>query len=263
VWPWGRFGCVPSRSLWKRSGLILLHLCISPMWFAFTSTRLSSPPCRSHCIPVLLSLLITTLHAAAGRWLVRHVRPPTAIFSPPSVRPSPLQLGRASIASANGLVYRPALDSHRDMAASRGPPAAAASPVSEGSYPEALWEEPRWFAPAAGLLGSAAASVGWAAAPSLGLLLVVLDPAPGRPCGALALGYLLLLPLLLLAPPKPLEGGGAVLAPNGGSVGGAMRWLLPALAGLYCLVELLVQYGYTVAVMLIPDVATQVRYWVG
>ena len=60
---------------------------------------------------------------------------------------------------------------------------------------------PEWLPRAAQILGEVSGSAGWLLTPLVGLPLVVFDPVIGRPAGIVALGYLVLLPMLLAVHP--------------------------------------------------------------
>jgi hypothetical protein len=190
---------------------------------------------HSHCLPVLLSLIITTLHGAAGHWLSHHVDG----FASPQSTSAPCNSPLATSAdnyqatSASSSDHQSKLPGHSTeqiqersfpvmMKYSSSLPSPAiiittASHTASTTGRErvdqghgvrrggiARWKEPIWFAVAARSISSTVDSVGWCMVPAVGMSLVLLDHTlpDGRPPGLLSVGYLVLLPLLLLLCPR-------------------------------------------------------------
>ncbi|KAG1663811.1 hypothetical protein FOA52_004369 [Chlamydomonas sp. UWO 241] len=210
------------------------------------------PGLASHCIPVLLSLLITTLHAKAGAWLQKCTAPP------PST-PHTVHTSSTPGDGAAALMTAPTLWAVTICEGGGGGGEGGGGVVGTRTR----WEEPALIRPAAAAAGGAAVSLGWALVPCVGIPLVVFSPSGyvGVPPGLVCAGHLLLLPLLLLSPPGRDDAGDCGDDSSGRQrVGGATydphtqraRWLLPAFIALYCLAELAAQYGLSLAPVLAP-----------
>jgi hypothetical protein len=181
------------------------------------------PSVAGDLVPVLAVLLAATLHAAAGRWLAANSASGEA---GPGLLPGDLDPGLAGSPRSPGAAAA----------------AATAAPAGQLALRLSTW------------VGKVAIAGGVPATLLLGYLLLLAD----TPTSLLGLGYLVLLALLLLAPPtkhgylalqryrgssssssSPWYNG---LASAAGSFRRSLRWVPLALLALYCGADLALQY---------------------